>query len=97
MDKENDIEVSRYLHFLHPEANTIRETIENAVKNKDRYVSLFFNENGICMYVYPYEKTLHKWERISSGKYRCSECGSEFDFDSPYCPRCGEQLGRSDS
>ena len=76
----------------------IFKAIDDAIKNKDRYVYLLFmGDQGMSMSVYPYEKGLQKWVRVSSDKFQCPNCGYLFDYDHLFCPSCGEQLGRSDS
>jgi len=81
----------------------IRQTVNDAMVAKDRYVTInILNGNFTSINVYPVSTDEAHWIKVSKGegrfardRYRCSECGVTLDFESPYCPICGEKLKMS--
>jgi hypothetical protein len=70
----------------------ISKLIDEAMEKKDRYVTVFVNNEGhMSINVYPYEKDEPRWtgEHLN---YKCSACGCHNNHPTPYCPECGEKL-----
>lgn len=83
------------------DVDTIHKIIDDAMEKKDRSVSLFINEDGMSVNVYPYETGLQTWVTtyedtgvpcFTRPKHSCPNCGSPSERLTPYCPYCGEQL-----
>ncbi len=99
--KQSQLDSKSHIDLIH-------KTIDDAVKNKDRYVHLLITDNGISMLVYPYEQGYPKWLKViddtcgkqpfkTKAQFRCPECGSYSKFMTPYCPICGVQLSVCDA
>ena len=50
------------------------------------------NEGCMSVYVYPYEKDEARWMITAEDSYVCSECGCHSNWQSTYCPSCGEKM-----
>ena len=77
----------------------IHKIIDEAMEKKDREVSIFIMKNNTSVYVRPATNTKPHWiYREGKGKYEfeCSECGYYHEFESPFCPECGEKLSKSE-
>ena len=78
--------------------NLIDETIKDAVIHRDRCVNIFIYKDSITMNIYPYNDGLPKWKISKDGRNtECPNCGGLSNRMTPFCPECGEQLGKNDS
>lgn len=79
----------------------IRQVINDAMSTKDKYVTInMLGGNFTSINVYPISEDEARWIKVDGGggryaRHRCSECGVTLDFESPYCPICGEKLKMS--
>jgi rubrerythrin len=77
----------------------IRELVDDAMKKKDRYVSVLISKDDVHVIVKPLADD-PRWiindikltDNYIRHEYHCSECGNVDMHPSPYCPMCGEKL-----
>lgn len=77
----------------------ISALINEAIEKKDRTVSIFYHNGSISINVTPLAESKPHWiYREGRGMYEfeCSECGFFHEFESPFCPECGEKLSKSE-
>lgn len=78
----------------------ICELVKDFMKDKDKQISIFITPEAATVEVTPYEKDEPRWiedrERHMSSRFKCSACGHNFQFTSPYCPICGEKMKQPD-
>lgn len=77
----------------------IHKIIDDAMKKKDRTVSIYiWHGGGVSINIQPYETEPARWiyrpDEINYD-FECSACGTLNDFESLYCPFCGEQMKKS--
>lgn len=77
----------------------ISALINEAMKKKDRQVYILCYDGKITIDVKPFTESKPHWiYREGKGRYEfeCSECGFYNEFESPFCPECGEKLAKSE-
>lgn len=77
----------------------ISALINNAMKDKDKTVQIIIMDGNMSIDVKPFTNTKPHWiYREGEGRYEfeCSECGYHHEFESPFCPECGEKLSKSE-
>ena len=84
----------------------IHKIIDDAMKSKDRRVSIFMYKDNLSVNVEPINDSKPRWivvpndvdgktnkhPRRALCKFRCSECNFISDYQTPHCPACGEKL-----
>lgn len=76
---------------------SIHKIIDDAMEKRDRTVSIFISaeNNAVSVNVYPVEQDKVKWIYREDSQYcynfECSNCGMTSEFQTTYCPSCGEQ------
>lgn len=73
----------------------INKIIDDAIAKKDRTVVVFISGENVTVSVSPLDNDSAKWIR-ATGHSKCSECGFISDYETPFCPDCGEKLGKSE-
>ena len=74
----------------------INKIIDDAMEKKDRTVTVFITGGNVSVSVSPLEDAPHKWSKVLAGISKCPECGYKTNYESAYCPDCGEKLKRSE-
>lgn len=74
----------------------INKIIDDAMEKKDRTVNVFITGENVSVSVSPLDNTPSKWVRVMGGISKCPECGHKSNYESPYCPDCGEKLGKAE-
>lgn len=78
----------------------IQKIIDDAMEKGDRSVHISVVGDGVDISVYPYkEEGRGEWSAIVDDEWwtrghRCSKCGFEVRFETPYCPHCGNEMRR---
>lgn len=78
----------------------IQKIIDDAMEKGDRSVHISVVGDGVSLNVYPYkEEGRGVWSAIVDDdgwtrSHRCSKCGFEARFETPYCPHCGNEMRR---
>lgn len=78
----------------------VHKIIDDAMINKDRYVTIFISSIGTTINVHPNEDDKPAWKlnvNPSTHKHEffCSNCNRPSEQAYPHCPWCGEELGYS--
>ena len=80
-----------------PQNLDIQAIIDDAMKNKDRYVSILVtNEGHISVNVYPHDEEELCWIRDEKNdRFICPSCGRPSIYQTMYCPHCGEKVKKN--
>lgn len=70
----------------------IHELIDEAIKKKDRSISILVTDAGTSVSIYPYNDRLEEWIPIDNETLECPQCGSVSKWITPYCSTCGTNL-----
>ena len=76
----------------------INKIIDDAIEKKDRSVMIYINGENISVSISPIEGPL-KWVIFDTPDgyncCKCPSCGKIGDYQTQYCPDCGEKLAKS--
>ena len=73
----------------------IHKIIDDAMEKRDRTVSIFIRDGDAHITINPYEDEKVYWiyhEGTDKYSFECSNCGIDSEFQTAYCPSCGEQM-----
>lgn len=74
----------------------IHKIIDDAMEKRDRTVSIYIGEAGVSVSVYPVDHDKVQWiyreDDCCLFRFECSNCGADYEFETTYCPSCGELM-----
>lgn len=69
----------------------VLKLMNDAIRSKDRQVSIFVRGEVMNISITPYEEEEPKWIKRARNIYECSACGQVSEYPISYCTYCGER------